>query len=253
MSGLLAPIYTAVLDALGRLTAQRAANLDEIAAARMAKLDALDARLTTARAALLDEITALRMGRLDAAMSSRAPASTALTSATWTALRAANLDQIAAARMAKLDELRALVTDLRGENLDQISADRMAKLDALEARLPAARADLVDLLATGVPALRVQRGVFAAAGSVTIAAVDPAKAFILSVSKGSAGYVAPSGGLMARITGGTTMQVEGWSSAAISFGGGSTNLTARAYSAVLANATTVTADGPCEWQLVEGY
>jgi len=154
-------------------------------------------------------------------------------------------------RVSKLDKLDKLDNwdDLRGHMVRAVLASEHVNWQlGINGRFAA-----LDRLATGVPALRVQRGVFAAAGSVTIAAVDPAKAFILSVSKGSAGYVAPSGGLMARITGGTTMQVEGWSTAAISFGGGSTNLTARAYSAVLANATTVTADGPCEWQLVEGY
>lgn len=131
--------------------------------------------------------------------------------------RVGNLDQIGAARMAALEALAARLPDVRVANLDQIGAARMAALEALATRLPASRVALLDALGVGVPALRVQRGVFVAAGSVTIPAVDPAKAFVLSVSKGS------------------------------------NNLATREYSAVLANATTVTADGPCEWQLVEGY
>ena len=162
MSGLLAPIYTAVLDALGRLTAQRAENLDQIAAARMAKLDALDARLTTARAALLDEITAARMAQLDAAVSSRAAASTALSTATWSNARAANLDQITSTRMAKLDALRTAITDAR-----------MAKIDALDARLTDGRAAVLDALGSGVPTARqVSTGVVR-----TLTDTGPAYAF----------------------------------------------------------------------------
>ena len=59
------------------------------------KLKMLLDRLTATRAANLDGLTSARTGyldRLDATISSRAPASTALSTATWTAARAAKLD-----------------------------------------------------------------------------------------------------------------------------------------------------------------
>ncbi len=122
-----------------KLTAARAALLDQITAARLAELDAanipadidlikgytdtlegaigaiegattLHNKLTAARAALLDQITALRMGELDAA---NLPADVNILLARLTALRAGYLDninqagllQVTAARAAYLDNL----------------------------------------------------------------------------------------------------------------------------------------------------
>ena len=97
---------------LARLTAPRAANLDEITALRLAELDPANlpadidlllARLTAARALLLDnlaEVTAIRMAELDAA---NLPADIDTLLVRLTALRAANLDEITAVRLAELD------------------------------------------------------------------------------------------------------------------------------------------------------
>ena len=294
------------------------------------KLKTLIDRITLARMQKIDEITPERMSRLDAAMTSRAAASTALSTATWTNLRADNLDQIASSRMTKIDkiftttqstlgndELMTLLSnpsissaDLEsflttGDSVsrvimfaaacsscspkirnfynrgvingsptalanylywwgDLVRDGRIAKIDALDARLTSARATLLDKLGTGVPALRVQRGVFASAGSVTITAVNTSKSFIISVSKGSAGYVAargtisltPSGGditMPANSSGVTYVRDGSFPSYSGAITGGTTDLTTKAYSAVLTNSTTITADGPCEWQVIEGY
>ena len=130
----------------------------------------------------------------------------------------------------------------------------------------------------------VQSGVFGAAGSASITSVNTTKAVIHCVSKGSAGTVAATGTVAAHNLNGSLVnytystygrgirsESSGWSiqdiwlgnssssgfpgleATAASISGGTTNLTVKQYSAVITNATTVTADGPCEWQVVEYY
>ena len=109
----------------------------------------------------------------------------------------------------------------------------------------------------------VQSGVFGAAGAATITAVVVAKSVIFSKSKGSAGTVAATGnigltpsshnlgGKSGSSTGYTTTGDAPTYSGTLS--GGTTDLTTKQYSVVLTNSTTVTADGPCEYQVVEYY
>lgn len=146
------------------------------------KLKTLIDRITLARMQKVDEITPERMGRLDAAITSRAAASTALSTTTWTNSRADNLDQIAASRMAKIDTLESRLSVARSDNLDQIASSRMTKIDTLDARWTDARAGYIDNLAS--PPLRIksiQRGVvtvpdsFDAEAVATITPVDTSK------------------------------------------------------------------------------
>lgn len=133
----------------------------------------------------------------------------------------------------------------------------------------------VDTLASspsGGGVKKVQRGSTTAAGSVTIEAVDMSKAVVYSISKGSAGTVGVSGTVnmnAASMSGsfsqrsyrsGPGLQSNDSSSTKISgtiaahtgtISGGTTNLTTKQYSAVLTSATTLTCDGPVEWQVVE--
>lgn len=106
------------------------------------------------------------------------------------------------------------------------------------------------------PIKSVQRGVTSGSGNITINPVDPSKTIVLSRSKGSAGYVAArgdfyvyhydlssSGDPFARING------RNWSFGYLT--GGSTDLTTKEYSAKLVNSTTISCDGPVEWQVIE--
>jgi len=114
----------------------------------------------------------------------------------------------------------------------------------------------------------VQRGVYAGAGgTVTISSVNTSKSVVLSVSKGSSGYVAargtvsmsltPSGGAVSARGGGSTNYPDVGSfpnySGSGSISGGTTDLTTKQFSAILTNATTLTCDGPVEWQVIEYY
>lgn len=104
----------------------------------------------------------------------------------------------------------------------------------------------------------VQKGVKASAGSATITAVDITKAFIISTSKGSAGTAAVNSTISGSIR--TYSKSYAFSNTGCSYtqnppitgalSGGTTDLTTKQYSAVLTNATTVTCDGPCEWQVI---
>lgn len=114
--------------------------------------------------------------------------------------------------------------------------------------------------AVNSPIKNIQRGTTAASGTVTITAVNMAKATIKSNSKGSAGTVAatgnisltPSGGNTASSGGGGAVDSTGsFPSYNGSISGGTTNLTAKVYSAVLTNSTTITCDGPVEWEVKE--
>lgn len=107
------------------------------------------------------------------------------------------------------------------------------------------------------PIKRIQRGVTVGAGSVTINPVDVNKTVVLSKSKGSAGYVAARGqgtvsfklpfGLSA------TYGLNDYETQSSTFtlSGGSTDLTTKQYSARLVDSTTISCDGPVEWQVIE--
>lgn len=145
----------------------------------------------------------------------------------------------------------------------------------------------IDELSSGlVPIVKsVQRGVTTAAGTITIGEVNVGKSVLFSVSKGSAGTVAASGTVnMSKAT--ASLKTTPLLSGSASFGdeyirtstsgnnnstgvawtvsgdiaahtgtlsGGETDLTAKAYSAVLVDSKTIKCDGPVEWQLVEYY
>ncbi len=132
----------------------------------------------------------------------------------------------------------------------------------------------VDTLASspsGGGVKKVQRGSTIAAGTITIEEVDMNKAVVYSVSKGSAGTVAARGTLAiseTTVSGkhsssynynqGTQdrIQQSGSFSGTIAahtgtLSGGTTDLTTKGYSAVLTSSTTLTCDGPVEWQVVE--
>jgi len=120
----------------------------------------------------------------------------------------------------------------------------------------------------------VQRGSYeGAGGTVTITSVNPAKSVVQTVSKGSAGTVAATGSLSGSASlspslAGNAVAGIGWygnggnsfnvfpdysGSISVSLAGGTTALTTKHYSGVLTNATTLTFDGPCEWQVIEFY
>jgi hypothetical protein len=108
----------------------------------------------------------------------------------------------------------------------------------------------------------VQRGTFGAAGSVTITSVNTGKTVVLSVSKGSAGTVAASANVSIQSTlgyGGSTPNASSGSGVPLmpmtgALSGGTTSgLFSGQYSAVLTNATTLTADGACQYQVIEYY
>lgn len=143
----------------------------------------------------------------------------------------------------------------------------------------------VDTLASspsGGGVKKVQRGSTTAAGTVTIEAVDMSKAVVYSISKGSAGTVGVSGNINMNAasltatnkpafykystensfvatykvptTGTQTNNSSITGTVAAHSGtisGGTTNLTTKQYSAVLTSTTTLTCDGPVEWQVVE--
>ena len=106
--------------------------------------------------------------------------------------------------------------------------------------------------------ITVQRGISAAAGNITISPVDVNRTFILSTSKGSAGYVAARGDANGTLryarqtSSGEAEDVENYSTytATLTLSGGSTDLTTKAFSTRLINATTIYCDGPCEWQVI---
>jgi hypothetical protein len=115
------------------------------------------------------------------------------------------------------------------------------------------------------PIKSIQRGTTASAGTVTISSINTAKAFIRSASKGSAGTVAATGTIASTSLSGSVSFSSGTgltsgsgqngsisgTVAATSISGGTTNLTSKVYSAVITNATTITCDGPVEWEVVE--
>jgi|GEM_PF-6642985 len=111
---------------------------------------------------------------------------------------------------------------------------------------------------------RIQSGITAAAGNVTINAVDTTKTMVLSASKGSAGYVAARGTITGTINPvmytsvgetGTSYAISGGTTNGTITNGsiseGTTDLTVKIYSARLVNSTTIYCDGPVEWQVIE--
>lgn len=115
-----------------KLTAARAALLDQITALRMAELDA--ANIPADVDTLLARLTALRAGYLD----NLSGGAVAL-AASWTAALATALGSYTAIRAGYLDNINQAgllqVTAARAALLDQMTALRMAELDA--ANLPA--------------------------------------------------------------------------------------------------------------------
>jgi hypothetical protein len=107
---------------------------------------------------------------------------------------------------------------------------------------------------------RIQSGTALAAGTITITAVTVAKSFVISVSKGSDGFVAARGSISLAQTsgtpiggGGTAFQGGPYPNFSGSITGGTTDLTVKQYSAKLTSSTQLTVDGPCEWQVVEHF
>lgn len=109
----------------------------------------------------------------------------------------------------------------------------------------------------------VQRGSTTGATTVTINAVNMEKTFVLSTSKGSAGYVAARGNITGTLTSNMGKSTVGgmavWPDVAMTISGtrtlseGTTDLTTKQYSAKLTSATTLVTDGAVEWQVIEFY
>jgi len=116
----------------------------------------------------------------------------------------------------------------------------------------------------------VQRGVTTGAATVAISPVNMSKAFVISVSKGSSGFVAARGSIAqqninvsgqafaqfsSEWPGGrdatTALRTFNGTASATSISGGTTDLTVREFSARLTSSTQLTCDGPVEWQVVE--
>ena len=110
----------------------------------------------------------------------------------------------------------------------------------------------------------VQRGITSGASTVVINKVDMDKTIVLSVSKGSSGYVAARGnvsltpnpkyyggiGIRAAYPSGDT-DYSNFFTYSGSITGGTTDLTVKEYSARLTSPTTLVCDGPVEWQVIE--
>lgn len=118
----------------------------------------------------------------------------------------------------------------------------------------------MSLFSQFVVVAQVQSGVTVAAGTVSITAVDVTRAMVISVSKGSAGTVAATGSISLSPAGGLTSGGAGGTSAynpgsfptySGSITGGTTDLTVKQYSARLTSSTTLSVDGPVEWQVVQ--
>lgn len=109
----------------------------------------------------------------------------------------------------------------------------------------------------------VQRGLAAASGNITISSVDPSKSFVNSFSNAANGSIAtnsnttgtytPSGGNIGQYSSnfnpgsGSYPDLVGTRT----FSGGTTNLTTGSNGIELVNPTTISASGPCYWQVVE--
>lgn len=121
----------------------------------------------------------------------------------------------------------------------------------------------------------IQKGKTTSAQTVTINRVDMTRSIVLSVSKGSAGYVASRGTISSanldipstyydaskgamydyRKNGesSSTFPPLSGTISSTTISGGETDLTVKQYSATLASPTTLVTDGACEWQVIEFY
>lgn len=117
---------------------------------------------------------------------------------------------------------------------------------------------LLALMGAGVKS--IQSGTALAAGTITITAVTVAKSVVISVSKGSDGFVAARGSISLSQSSGTSVgggstafQGGAYPNFSGSITGGTTDLTVKQYSAKLTSSTQLTVDGPCEWQVIEHF
>jgi hypothetical protein len=212
------------------------------------RLKAFIATWTTAKAAFLDAAVSSRASsadmasvktavstNLDAAISSRA------SGAYWTSAKAAYLDAYisSCASAASLSVIKSLVGDANPG-----VADMTTVMNALK--------KISDAQSIGASPIRsVQRGTATAAGTTAINAVNTAKTVVISNSKGSAGSVAVSGSFRYLSSSNSFVPNSGSGGSLWSMINSTTDLTVKVYSAVLTNATTLTCDGPVEWQVVE--
>ena len=109
---------------------------------------------------------------------------------------------------------------------------------------------------------KVQRGVAASAGAITISTINTSKSFVRSYSTASAGTVAtnssesgtltPSGGACAAQGNGSNSGGS-WPtySGTRTLSGGSTSLVSKEYGVYVTNSTTLTATGACRWEVIE--
>lgn len=175
-------------------------------------LDTFVAAYTAARAGKLDN--------LDALVSSRAPANTALSNATWTNARAALLDNLD----AKISSRAPASTALSTATWTNARATAIDTINTNAARLTAARAGYLDYLAHatyGLPALQALIGATANTGGTASAGTAMAKlnAILTGIDavRSASGYYKPSNNLRHTLV---SQEVEGRSpSASLKAGG----------------------------------
>lgn len=120
--------------------------------------------------------------------------------------------------------------------------------------------------ASAAPIKSIQRGTAASAGTITISAVDTSKTFVTSFSTGSSGTAAGSGSFSGTFSasGGSKAHGDGGSENLANSNGsptsyvgtrtaasGTTSIISKEFGVVLTNSTTLTANGACNWQVVE--
>lgn len=119
----------------------------------------------------------------------------------------------------------------------------------------------------GSPIKSIQRGQATTAGNITVSSFDVSKSFVRSFSNGAAGSASISGGTSGTLSpsgGGTPLaqsgnvgQFVGNNYSGLSFtgsrsiSGGTTTITSKEQGVYIVNSTTLTATGPCYWELVE--
>lgn len=172
--------------------------------------------------------------------------------------------------IAPLLGIPALINTL----LNRLTAQRAANLDNIG---NLGNLDVAVSTRLGAAVKLVQRGQFTSytPGSVSLGTpVNTQKAFVISESKGSSGYVAARGVINGTLSpsGNKYFQQTETSPYAKTFAsyqasndlvpsysgerslsGGTTDLTVKTYSAYLVNANSVYCDGPCNWQVIEFY
>jgi hypothetical protein len=122
------------------------------------------------------------------------------------------------------------------------------------------------IAATPAVTRSVQRGSVIAAGDITISAVDPSKTVVFSYSNGSAGSASVNANVTGNLTPNSGFNVMGGNSFTKNFNsdqarprysdnrslsGGTTNLVVESYGVYLKNSTTITATGPCRYEVLE--